>query len=238
MMPDLRHRSYQAELIDDLSLSSEALAQNLRELAFINKWLGGNAITTGALGRLLAQTPSRPHVLRIADVGCGGGDMLQTMARWGRRRGVQAEWVGIDANAFMVDYARKHSTGYPEIVYLQENILQESFRKQQFDISTMTLFCHHFKEDTLVEFFATLRQQTRIALVINDLHRHWLAYHSIAWLTALFSKSYLVKNDAKLSVWRGFQRHELRDLLVAAGFGRVEIRWRWAFRWEVIAWID
>ncbi len=79
-----------------------------------------------------------------------------------------------------------------------------------------------------------MRSKARTGFFINDLHRHPLAYYSIRWLTGLFSRSYLVKNDAPLSVRRGFSRSELKSLLEAAGITNYSIRWRWAFRWLVI----
>jgi hypothetical protein len=44
----------------------------------------------------------------------------------------------------------------------------------------------------------------------------------------------LVKNDAPLSVLRGFHRSELADLQKALGSGAISIQWKWAFRWLII----
>ena len=44
----------------------------------------------------------------------------------------------------------------------------------------------------------------------------------------------MVKNDAKLSVARGFRRQELKEILQAAGITNYTLKWRWAFRWELI----
>jgi hypothetical protein len=84
--------------------------------------------------------------------------------------------------------------------------------------------------------FSKLKKQTRLAVVINDLHRHPFAYYSILWLTHFFSKSFMVKNDAKLSVLRGFKKKELEALLKASGYSNYSIQWKWAFRWEVVLW--
>jgi hypothetical protein len=54
-------------------------------------------------------------------------------------------------------------------------------------------------------------------------------------LTALFSKSYLVKNDAPLSVKRGFKKSELISLLKKAGFTDYSVKWSWAFRYKIVA---
>ena len=41
----------------------------------------------------------------------------------------------------------------------------------------------------------------------------------------------MVRNDAPLSVRRGFRRADLEDLRERCGFGRFRYRWRWAFRY-------
>ena len=70
---------------------------------------------------------------------------------------------------------------------------------------------------------------------INDLHRHPLAYYLIKWLTKLFSKSYLVKYDAPLSVARAFKKKEWEILLKDAGITNYTIQWQWAFRYLITA---
>jgi hypothetical protein len=69
---------------------------------------------------------------------------------------------------------------------------------------------------------------------VNDLHRHPFAYYSIKWLTKFFSKSYLVKNDAPLSVLRGFKRKELEVLSHQSSVEKISINWKWAFRWLLV----
>ncbi len=227
-MPNLKNRSYEAELIDDLNLSNNALRQNLEELATINKWLGGNEVTINGLQNLIGN----PHTLsllpdlKIADIGCGGGDMLKLMANWANKHQIEANFIGIDANQFMIDFAKNRTAQHKNITYFKEDAFSEKLKNLDIDVATMTLFCHHFTENQLIELFTNLRKNCHIGLIINDLHRHWFAYYSIAWLTAIFSKSYLVKNDAKLSVWRGFHKTELIDILKKAGFEHFTIKWR------------
>jgi 2-polyprenyl-3-methyl-5-hydroxy-6-metoxy-1,4-benzoquinol methylase len=232
-MPDLSYRSYEKELIDDFTLENDALRQNLEELALINTYLGGNQVTVSGLSQVL-NTVSIRQPLQVGDIGCGGGDMLKVMARWFKKKQVNADFIGIDANDFMIDFAQKRTQDFNNISYLHENIFSESFQKHHFDIVTMTLFCHHFTDEQLIQLFSQLKTQTKYALVINDIHRHWLAYYAIAWITKLFLKSYLVKNDAKLSVWRAFRKNDLEKVVRKAGFQKFSIRWRWAFRWEVV----
>ena len=232
---DFSSRASGPELMDDLTLATEALRQNLDELETINTWLGGYQPVLDALARLRDQFPAgRP--LRVADLGSGGGDTLRHVARWARRNGVLVELTGVDANQFMLDYAAAKSREYPEISYRQLDIFSAEFRSEPYDILTCSLFCHHFTDEELVPLLRQWRQQARVAVVINDLHRHWLAYHSIKWLTRLLGGSYLVQHDAPLSVARGFRRQDWVNLLARAGIRRYELRWRWAFRWQLVIW--
>ncbi|MFD3003884.1 hypothetical protein ACFS7Z_26245 [Pontibacter toksunensis] len=61
-----------------------------------------------------------------------------------------------------------------------------------------------------------------------------LTNHSIKWLTALFSRSYLVKNDGPLSVRRAFKKSELKKLVQRAAITSYSLRWMWAFRWQLL----
>ena len=232
---NLRHRATAEELMDDLSLASDDLRRNLDELETINTWLGGYAPVLDALEQLRPQFPTgRP--LRLADLGSGGGDTLRHMARWARRHRIPVELIGIDANKFMLEYAAGKAQTFPEISFQQYDIFSPEFQRQSFDIITCSLFLHHFPDETLTQLLAQCRTQATIGVIINDLHRHPLAYYSIKWITRLFGGSHLVQNDAPLSVARAFSRQDWQHLLQQAGIKRYSLRWRWAFRWQVVIW--
>lgn len=218
--------------MDDLTLSGEELRKNLRELEVINNWLGGHKVVLDALDKLTANFTGQP--LQIADIGCGGGDTLTTIANWAKRKSIKVQLTGIDANDFMVQYARQHCQKYNNINIAQHDVCSEEFAQQEYDIIVCSLFCHHFTNVQLVKLFRQLYRQARVAIIINDLHRHWFAYYSIKYITKLFSGSYLVQNDAPLSVWRAFKRPELQQLLTDAGITTYSLRWMWAFRWQLV----
>ncbi|WP_230471359.1 methyltransferase domain-containing protein [Hymenobacter jejuensis] len=226
-------RATEEELMDDLTLASDALRQNLDELEVINKWLGGYRVVLDALQRLRPRLPTnRP--LRLADLGSGGGDTLRYIARWARRHQIAVQLVGIDANAFMLDYAASKCQGYPEISFEQQDIFSPEFRQKQFDVVTCSLFCHHFSDESLSDLLQQLQHQARTAIIINDLHRNPLAYYSIKALTQIFRGSYLVQNDAPLSVARAFTRSDWKRILQHAHIEHYTLRWQWAFRWQVV----
>lgn len=233
-MPDFSRRSNEMEIMDDLNCSGNVLDQTLRELEIINKWLGGNRITIEALAHLL-QTNAPSKEITIVDLGCGGGDMLKVIDAWGKRRNMRLKLIGIDANPNIVDFARRNLKDYPHIQFQTLNIFSEDFLNQRYDIVIGTLFYHHFSTEQLTEFFKQLKQRVGIGLILNDIHRHWLAYYSIKFLTHTFSKSSMVKYDAPLSVLRAFNKQELKRMLETVHFRDIIIRWKWAFRWQVIA---
>lgn len=230
-MIDLSTRSSVPEIMDDLQISGEVVGQTLRELEVINRLLGGNQVTVTGLSALLKNwNESRP--VRITDMGCGGGDMLIRISNWARKKGIPVELTGVDANPHIVEYARTHSKGH-SIKYLQENIFDFDAIPES-DIVIATLFLHHFSESELANILKEWSKRCALGIVVNDIHRHWLAFHSIALLTRWFSKSKMVINDAPLSVQRAFRRQELEEILMKASLDHYDLRWAWAFRWSLV----
>lgn len=232
-MPDFSKRSEAVEIMDDLNCSGEVVNQTLKELDIINQLLGGNRVTLQGLQVLLKECGVNCS-MHIADLGCGSGEMLKIVARNFRKTNPQSTFVGIDANSNIVQYAQRHVFDFSEISIGSEDILSDDFSVRKFDIILATLFFHHFSSAQLTRIFKKLRQQANIGIVINDLHRHWLAYYSIKFLTKYFSRSSMVKYDAPLSVLRGFRKNELIEILKKAGIENYSLKWKWAFRWQII----
>ncbi|GAB4092675.1 class I SAM-dependent methyltransferase [Flaviaesturariibacter terrae] len=228
-MPSLRTRTYEKELLDRDDIPFADIARNMEELDTINTRLGGHAITLRGLQRIAKRKPAQP--LSVLEIGCGGGDNLRVLASWAARNGRTLELSGLDYNAACIDFAksRPQNSGI-RFLHSDYRDLPEGAR---FDIVFSSLFCHHFTNEELVEQLRWMAARSRAGFFINDLHRHPLAYHSIRLLTQRFSRSYLVKNDAPLSVRRGFRRAEWTALLGAAGITRFTCSWQWAFRWLV-----
>ena len=221
------------EQMDDLQVHGPLVDQTLRELDSINRWLGGNQVTLIGLQRLLENCPDRTNI-SIADLGCGSGKMLQLISKWGTRREMGLNLLGLDANEYIVQYATNHATGYEDLNFRHVNILDHEFRQQRFDIITSTLFTHHFKKSQLVELITSWLQQSKYGIVINDLHRHWFAYYAIKVITTVSSKSEMVRVDAPISVLRGFVRSDWVEIMKACNIKQYQLSWHWAFRWLLV----
>ena len=215
--------------MDDLNCQGEVVHKTLRELEFINRWLGGNHVTISAIKKLLENGHvSKQNEITIADLGCGGGDMLKLLARYGRQHGFQMKLIGIDANPHIINFAKINCEAYSEISFESIDVFSLEFQEQKFDIIIGTLFYHHFRDEKLIELFSSLRGKARLGLVVNDIHRHWFAYHSIRLLTKFISGSAMVRFDAPLSVLRAFTKNDWIMLLDASQIENYEIKWKWA----------
>lgn len=227
-MINLRQRSYKKELMDADDIPFDAMAQTLKELNIINTRLGGHAITLKGVQPFIKDTGS----LIVCEIGCGGGDNLFAIHQYCIKRNIPVTFIGIDMNAECIAFAKQQ---YPQLPcqWICSDYALVNFGDNKPDIIFSSLFCHHFTDEQLVPMLQWLRQNSRKGFFINDLQRHWLAYYLIKYITKFFSRSYLVKNDACLSVARGFTKNDWQQLFKKAGIGEFGINWKWAFRFLV-----
>jgi 2-polyprenyl-3-methyl-5-hydroxy-6-metoxy-1,4-benzoquinol methylase len=225
---DFSLRSDRLELLDKPDIPAADIKRNLYELSIINQKLGGHACTWNGF----IQLAIKGKAVHVCEIGCGGGDNLKTIELKASNKYPDLSFTGIDINPDCIRVAENNGWKKP-VQFLVSDYKKVHFQSKP-DIIFCSLFCHHFKENELIEMFRWMKENSRSGFFINDLHRHPLAYYSIRSLTSLFSKSYLVKNDAPLSVLRGFKKKELEELLNKAGILKYTIQWKWAFRWLVI----
>ncbi len=226
-MLSLKERSYKKELLDNDDIPFEDIKQNMKELNTINTLLGGHAITIKGVKALL-NNKSHQKLITICEIGCGGGDNINAIYNWGLKNNLNVQFIGIDIKQTCIDFA---AIQYPNLpaTWLANDYKEATFKVKP-DIVFSSLFCHHFNEKELKEMLVWMKENTKVGFFINDLHRNIFAYYSIKFLTGLFSKSYLVKNDAPLSVARGFKISEWNTLLTHAGITNYDSKWKWAFR--------
>jgi 2-polyprenyl-3-methyl-5-hydroxy-6-metoxy-1,4-benzoquinol methylase len=193
-----KDRSFQKELLDRDDVPFDAIKKNMHELNIINSWLGGHSATLNGLKKLIG---NRKKMI-VCEIGSGGGDNLYFLKRWCDQKKIIAHFIGIDINKNCVEYAKSKTTGNALSFIVSDYKLYQFSEKP--DIIFSSLFCHHFNNEELIGMLQWMQENSSVGFFINDLHRNVLAYYSIKWITKLFSTSYLVKNDAPLSVLRGF----------------------------------
>ena len=207
----------------------EDIKRNMQELDFINTKLGGHAISKKGLAVLAGEKKQ----IHICEIGCGGGDNLLALQRFCRQKNIHATFTGIDIKPACIEFASTRQTLQQHTTWVVSDYAKVVFDSKP-DVIFSSLFCHHFTHEELISQVQWMKENSIAGFFINDLQRHWLAYYSIKILTGLFSKSYLVKNDAPLSVARGFTRKDWRQIFASAGIKNYSIQWKWAFRYLII----
>tara|TARA_B100000767_G_scaffold254392_1_gene259760 strand:- start:4853 stop:5575 length:723 start_codon:yes stop_codon:yes gene_type:complete len=228
LLVDTSHRSSEIEMMDDFTIEGVVFRDTLDKLEIINRFLGGNKLTIHGLKKLL-ENQSKNKTITIVDLGCGHGDILRDVAEFGRKKNYSFKLIGIDANFAAIEYARELSKEYSELSFEMIDIFSEDFKKQSYDIVLCTLFLHHFKNEELISFLKSTIKKVTIGVVINDLHRHKLAYYLFK-LIGFFIKNKMIREDGLISILRAFKRKDLENISIQMKV-QFSIQWKWAFRY-------
>src|SRR5438067_1957142 len=88
-------RSDAKELLDEEISDLAALADNLRDLRYVDRYLGGAALTWRYLLPMLSGLP-RGASPTLLDVATGGADGPRRLAAWARRHGYDLRLIASD----------------------------------------------------------------------------------------------------------------------------------------------
>ncbi len=232
MSIDTTYRSDASEMMDDFALDGEMLIDALDKIAKINRLLGGNRVTIDGVKRLIGENNQSQYL--ILDVGCGNGDMLRELAKYGEIHDIDFRLTGIDANPATINNAVALSVDHSNIEYKVANIFDESISQIRCDIVLCTLTLHHFKDDEIIQLVKTFRKIANVGIVINDLHRSKVAYRLFKMICHVFSLNDMSRDDGLVSILRGFKREELENYSKQLQLKKYSIEWRWAFRYQWI----
>jgi 2-polyprenyl-3-methyl-5-hydroxy-6-metoxy-1,4-benzoquinol methylase len=233
MAADTKYRTQETEIMDDFSLQGEELRDALDQIARINQLLGGNKVILQGLKIFLEQSDTA-KMITIADIGCGNGDMLRMLAKFGQKNKLNFQLTGIDANEFTVDYAKKLSKDYSNIQYKCVDIFCEDFKTMKFDIILCTLTLHHFSDEQILKIISIFSNNAQTGIIINDLHRSKIAYRLFEVICAIFRLNRMSREDGLISILRGFRKNELEGFSKKLNLKNYTINWKWAFRYQWI----
>lgn len=225
------YRTLETEIMDDFSLEGEELQEALDKIASINQLLGGNKLTLHGIKKLLNDSNTNQTVV-IADIGCGNGDMLRMLAKFGQKNKLNFKLIGIDANEFTINYAKTLSSEYSNIEYLCVDIFTEDFSNLKYDIVLCTLTLHHFTNEQILNIITTFNNNANVGIIINDLHRSKLAYRLFKIIGVIFNLNKMSREDGLVSILRGFKKKELVEFSQKTNLKNYTISWKWAFRYQ------
>lgn len=233
MLVNTKYRTDQEEIMDDFSMEGEILREALDKIAKINQLLGGNKLTLLGVKELVSTVENNKEIT-IVDVGCGNGDILRTLARYGKLNNYKFRLIGVDANRFTINHAINLSVDFPNISFLCVDVFEKEFNDLKYDIVLCTLTLHHFKDNEIEQIMNVFYSNAKTGIVINDLHRSSIAYRLFQLLCVAFQLNKMSKEDGLISILRGFKKADLVAFSKKLNFNNYTIQWKWAFRYQWI----
>ena len=214
-------RSTQAEFFDLHGRSEVATLEAYRELDRMNRifrftrpfeellpsWLGNESCAR----------------LEILDVGAGTGLLAEKLSEWAGRRGWAWRFTNLDSNPTAVRFCVSART-------VSGSCLSLPFSDGSFDLVVASQMTHHLNDEEVVRHLREAWRVTRDAVFICDLHRN-AGLYSMLWLSTLLLRvNGGVREDALLSVKRGFRGPELRGLALQSGLAGAKVKLSWGTR--------
>lgn len=231
LLPSLHQRSGELELMDTAALTGRELEEVCRLMARVNRYLGGiNAIRTHLEN--YSHHWLRDKKILILDVAAGAGDIPRALVRWARSKKLNISIVAADLNPDILRFAQKESAAYPEIRFVQADVTSLPFPDASFDYVISSLFFHHLKDPEIISALKNLDRIAARGIVVNDLLRCRSAYWGIFLLSRLTINRFF-RNDAPLSVLRGFLPSEIKILALKAGLHYLRFHPHFAYRFAL-----
>jgi SAM-dependent methyltransferase len=228
MAVDFSRRSDAAELMDG-PCDFETFRGCLEDLARANALTLTHRPTLVFLeglrrrGRIASGRP-----IRIVDVGSGYGDLLRAVDRWGLKRGLDLDLVGVDLNPWSARSARQATMPDRPIRWLTADVFAYD---EPCDVVVSSLFTHHLGDSELVRFLTWMEGHARVAWFVNDLHRHPFSYYGFGLLARIMRWHRFVQHDGPVSIARAFSREDWLRLLRQNGLdGVARVERRFPFR--------
>jgi len=201
------------EMMDRPQPVSPELERDLQRIRQLNYYFGSYSLILKFVRRWI-----RPGGrVRIVDLATGSGDIPRVIVDHARKIGTKIEIDALDRQPATLQIARKLTAGYPEISYIEANILEwES--EEQYDIVLCSLALHHFSDHDAVRVLRRCRELSRKFVLVSDLCRGWVATFGAYLLTSLIFREPMTRYDARVSAARAFSSEEMSHLASQAGW--------------------
>lgn len=209
------------EMMDRPS-SFEEISGCLETIGRFNGLFGGSRLTLLHVRTLVAALPAgRP--LTVLDVGAGAADIPIALVRWARREGRGIRVFALDRDGPTLEYARRATAAYPEIILIQGDALALPVAPGSVDVVISAMTLHHLSSEAAAPYLTEMDGAARLGWVMNDLVRGRAAYRLVWLLTRIFSRSAMARHDGPMSILRSYTPPEVAALCEKAGFFDVKV---------------
>jgi len=219
------------EKLDAPQHDPESLRRNLKHLAGVSRWLGGERSIARHI-RHVWETPVRPRI--VLDVGAGGADLSKRLLlRFGTRYG-ETLHLAMDRQPAVARIAAAGlSPDQPVRVVIGDGVsIPPADRSVDVALSSTTL--HHLDTPVAVRFVGELARVAREIVVVGDLERHLLALFGAHILARTWWRRSPYRFDGPISIRRSFTADELLDVGREAGLSNARVYRHFPFRLTLV----
>lgn len=238
MLNLFKARRNEEELMDLPSTTRPEFIQALYDIQWVNTNLGGISAILEELADMISLRAKADlnQPFTILDLGTGSADIPRALVDWSRSQPeIKFKILAIDLHPVAVDISKQLNDNYPEIQVVQADALHLNEPDSSFDVVISSMFMHHLQNEQATRLLQEMARLCRIGFIVNDLERHPLAWVGIKTLGLLTGKGRIFKNDAPLSVLRGFTYPDLIALKKSANLPDLQIWHRKPYRW-ILKW--
>ncbi len=204
----LRHRQpHLSENMEDPACDLEMLRKTYAQFTYVNGVISGwRRVYKRWIRPRLSGSPST-----ILDIGCGGGDLVERLAQWTSRDGLNVEITALEPDERAVDFLNGRSL--PTNVIIRQATTRDLVREgRKYDVVVSNHVIHHLEADDLQQFLGdSAVLATKLALH-NDIRRDDVAYLGFLPTALVFSRSFITV-DGLISIRRSYLPDELRRVV-------------------------
>jgi SAM-dependent methyltransferase len=211
-----RERATQAEYFDLAGRPQAEVTESYQSLASVNRFFLFAEPFQRFIPKLLGV--ERCRSLSILDLGAGDGSLGRLLADWAARKwSWHWRFTNLDSS---IPALRLNASN----CNVAASVLALPFRDDSFDLVIASQMTHHLNGDATV--IRHLREAWRVArggICFTDLHRGVFLYSMLSLLFRVRRFPNHFREDALLSVKRGFRTGELRELALQAKIHRASV---------------
>ena len=205
------------ELLDEHDAPREDMERSLRDLRFINRYLGGVHIYRALVRRFAPQA--------ILDVGTGTSDLLESVPDVPTR-------IGLDFKIDHLLFLREGS----RVLRVVGDAQRLPFRDNTVDLVTSAHFFHHFSPDENAVILAESLRVARKGVAVNDTRRHYAPLLLVLLLGILRLVGRITRYDAPASVRQGYTLTEARAIAGRTRGSKWDVVRMWPYRFAILLW--
>ncbi len=228
IVPDIKHRNLQDEVMDDPQIEQGRFIGALEGLRRINSVTQTTRLLWPDVLAAAQQNPNK--LLRVLDVGSGGGDVAISLWKKAHKMGLDVAIDGCDISPVALDYAKAYAKrSNADVNFFSYDVLNNPL-PEGYDVIMCTLFLHHLPRKDAIKFLKNAAEQAQNRIIIQDLVRGSLGYLTAYWGVRFLLCNDVCRIDGPRSVENAFTPDEASSLMAEAQLENFDVTQHFPFR--------